>query len=164
MAFSCTHTIQEVKGLEQKLTVGQHVFLDCTGEPALLEPAKAFFKDGSLKLFKVEQNSGSLKIDMTFYTAGNHDFSKLVLTDGTNEVTLGGPQVRVESVLKPGADGKPPQPYDSIFPIELGIPFSYFLYLAGALLLVLIFSVIKARRLAYPRPVSNVICRARTAA
>ena len=149
MSYTCTPTIQEVKGLEQKLTVGQHVLLNCTGENAGLVADKVFFKDGSAKLFKAGRDSDSVKIDMTFYSAGPHDISKLILTDGVNEVTLSGPTMTVESVLKPTADGKPPQPYDSIFPVALDIPLSYMLYLAGLLILVLGYSIFKARRLAY---------------
>jgi hypothetical protein len=147
--YSCTPTLQEVKGLEQKLTVGQHVYLDCTGEATALDTGKAFFKNGAVKLFKAESDSQALKIDMTFYTAGVHDLGKLVLTDGSTEVTLGGPQITVESVLQPGPDGKPPEGFDSIFPLALNVPLAYWLYLAGAILLVAVYLIIKGKRLAY---------------
>ncbi|MCC2678792.1 MAG: hypothetical protein K0R29_1368, partial [Pseudobdellovibrio sp.] len=115
--FNCQVSMPEVEGLESgKMTVGRHLIADCKGEntegfdfsKAAVKPEAKYF----LKIFSVQpESSGSFKMDFTLYLAGEKNLSEFPLTDGTNEIVLNAPPVKVESVLKPTEDGKPQEPF-----------------------------------------------------
>lgn len=155
----CQVDIPKVDGLEDaKLTVGRHITLNCSGEV----PPEFSFKDAAFKLDESAKNTakvfsvqsveaGKLSVDFTFYTAGQQPANKFVLTDGTNEISLNAPALTVESVLKPSEDGKPQEPFGSLFPISIPVPAYYFVIIAVSILVAVLFAIFRVRRLAYYR-------------
>jgi hypothetical protein len=147
----------EVEGLESgKMTVGRHLIADCKGEntegfdfsKAAVKPEAKYF----LKIFSVQpESSGSFKMDFTLYLAGEKNLSEFPLTDGTNEIVLNAPPVKVESVLKPTEDGKPQEPFGPMFPISIAVPYSYYLFALGLVAVLVIYLIVKGRRLHYYR-------------
>jgi hypothetical protein len=88
---------------------------------------------------------------MTFYRAQELQPTEFVLFDGTNEHQINASVIKIESVLQPSQDGKPPQPYNSIFPVSLSIPLSYFIIVLAAVVLTGLYTFFKVKRLNYYR-------------
>jgi hypothetical protein len=159
--FDCQTLIPEVVGLENnKMTVGRHILAACKGDGSeSFDFSKAGFKPEAkyfIHLFKAESSAAdTFKIDFTLYKTGQVKLSDFVLTDGTNEIVMNASPVNIESVLKPTADGKPQEPYGPILPISFAVPLSYYLYFAGLVVLILLFFILKARRLNYYRKLKN---------
>ena len=155
--FDCQVAVPEVNGLEaNKITVGRHLTLTCKGDSvAALDFSKISFKPDDKNLFHIFKASASgdqgFSMDFTVYFAGPVKLADHPLTDSVNEIVVNSQSFNVESVIKPPQDGKPPQAFGSILPINLAVPFTYYLILAGAILLAAILSFLKARRLAYYR-------------
>ena len=153
--LNCKISIPDVKGLDAgKMTVGRHLILDCSGQSvAGFDFSKAVFKTENknlARIFKIEtQAENAFKADFTIYLAAPFKLEEFPLTDGTNELLLKADVVTVESVIKPPDDGKPPQPFGSVFPIGITIPISYYIILLAAIVLTGVFTFFKARRLAY---------------
>lgn len=140
---------------KEKLTVGEHLNLSCSGSNgAPFDVAKAAFKlpEAQKYILKVLQSSGTennFTIDFTIYAPGDYKISDLILTDGTSEVQLSGPAVKVESVIQPSADGKPPVAFGSILPIGIQTPLYYYLLLTLLILVIAGYSVYRFRRNIY---------------
>lgn len=152
----------DCKADKVSLTVGDHVSLLCSGNLGdSFLAGQAVFKTAPsnpyhLKLFKIQKNeSAGHSIDMTIYTAGQFKISDFIVTDGVNEIKLNGAELKVESVLKPTEDGKPPEPYGAIFPINMSTPFFYYVALISAIILVCIYSVYRLRRVSYYKKLKN---------
>lgn len=157
--IDCQIDIPKVDGLDDaKLTVGRHINLNCKGEI----PANFSFQDAQFKLDEATKNTvkvfsvksseaGKFSMDFTFYTAGEHPLNKFILTDGVNEISLNAPTATVESVLKPTEDGKPPEPFGSLFPISIAIPYYYYVIVVVAVLVVGLFAVFRLKRISYYR-------------
>jgi hypothetical protein len=54
-------------------------------------------------------------------------------------------------------DGKPPKPFDPFFPMSLSIPNVYFLYLLLSILIIIIYSALKLRRLQHYKKLKEKI-------
>lgn len=137
-SVKCERTVPPVKGLkDQEITVGRHVVLDCAGTwDKIFDFNKAYVKveetaKYSVKVVKAEARSvAGFEVDVAFYQAGEFNFPDFILTDGTNEIHLGEQKIKVETVIEKPQEGKPPEPFGAIFPVELSWP-SY--YLMGAI-------------------------------
>ncbi len=133
MAISCERQIPNVPGLkDQEITVGRHVFLQCTGdyEKSFQFPqAKVILAENSkfsTKVYKAEARSVSqFDVDLVFYSAGEFVFPDLILSDGTNEIHLGEQKFLVQTVLEKTQAEKKPEPFPPFFPIKLSWPTSY---------------------------------------
>ena len=158
--LNCDVVIPEVKGLEsQKMTVGRHLLLNCKSDTSFdaFDLAKLSIKSAShdpitYKVFSIQKTAtDQLTIDMTFYKAQEIQPTEFVLFDGVNEHQINASVIKVESVLQPTQDGKPPEPFGSIFPISQSIPLSYYIIVLGAVLLAGLYSFFKIKRLNYYR-------------
>lgn len=141
---------------KEKISVGDHLVLSCSGnDNAGFSFDKSFFKSEEsqkykIKLFKIKPDSGSdFSIDYTIYAPGDYKISDLILTDGTNEINLQGPSVKVESVIKPSADGKPTEPFGAILPIRISTPLFYYIILLALILVLAGYAFYRIRRKIY---------------
>jgi hypothetical protein len=154
---NCQTLIPEVQGLEaDKLTVGRHLILNCKGELGAFKAERAAFKIDEtnpykVKLFKATSSGSDLSLDLTFYTAGAHQLKDLVLSDGVNEITLNAAPVNVQSVIKSGAEGKPPEAFGPILPLSIAVPALYYFIVLLVVVVVTGLVVLRARRLSYYR-------------
>lgn len=155
--MTCERQIPDVPGLkDQQITVGRHVFLQCSGDwDKAFQFPKAQLVLGdknkfSAKVFKAEARSaGQFDVDLVFYSAGEFQFTDLILTDGTNELHLGEQKFVIETVLEKAQEGRKPEPYAAILPLKLSWPASYliiFLTLVGLILAVFVWTVRKRYR------------------
>jgi hypothetical protein len=157
----CQVEIPAVKGLDNApINVGRHINLNCTSSD--IEPnfsfKDAYFKTdestvNNFKLFSVKpSDGGKFQIDFTFYTVGKQQISQMILTDGVNEINLNTPtEVNVETVIKPTAEGKPPEPFGAIIPMTISTPLYYYMIVLVVLISAVIFFVFRLRRLSYYR-------------
>lgn len=140
---------------KEKITVGEHLNLSCSGnDSAPLHVAQAAFKlpDAQKYILKVLHSTGTennFTLDFTIYAPGDYKISDLILTDGANDVQLSGPAVKVESVIQPSADGKPPEPFGSVLPIGIHTPLYYYLLLTVLILITAGYSAYRVRRSIY---------------
>ncbi len=140
---------------KEKITVGEHLSLSCAGSESLsINVAKAEFKlpEPQKYILKVLHSSGTqsnFTLDFTIYSPGEYNISELVLTDGTSDLPLAGPTIKVESVLQPSEGGKPPEAYGSILPIGIHTPLYYYLLLSLVILLLAGYSAYRVRRSIY---------------
>lgn len=140
---------------KEKITVGEHLLLNCSSsDSAPFALDKATFKlpeeqKYSLKVLRASGTGKEFTIDYTIYAPGEYKISELILTDGTTELALGGATIKVESVLQPSPDGKPPEAFGPILPIGIHIPLYYYLLLTVLILLVAGFSIYRIRRSMY---------------
>ncbi len=142
---------------KEKITVGEHLNLSCTDsgiERLPINVAKVEFKlpypqKYTLKVLHSSGTQSNFILDFTIYAPGEYKISDLILTDGTSELPLSGPTVKVESVLQPSAEGKPPEPFGSILPIGIPTPLYYYLLLALMILLLAGYSAYRVRRSIY---------------
>jgi hypothetical protein len=159
--FECQTSIPEVDGLESgKLTVGRHILASCKGETGdSFDFHKATVKADAknfIRIFSLDSSStDAFKMDFTLYKTGEVKLSDFVLTDGTNEIVLNSSPLKVESVLKPTQDGKPPEPFGPLLPISISTPVSYYFYAVGLVFVVVLYFVLKAKRLNYYRKLKN---------
>lgn len=158
--LNCDTNIPEVKGLEsQKMTVGRHLIFNCKSDTSLESvdvsqlSVKSATQDAiSYKVFSIQKPApDQVQIEMTFYRAQELQPTEFVLFDGTNEHQINASVIKIESVLQPSQDGKPPQPYNSIFPVSLSIPLSYFIIVLAAVVLTGLYTFFKVKRLNYYR-------------
>ena len=158
--LNCDINIPEVKGLEsQKMTVGRHLIFNCKSDTSLesVDVAQLSVKSAtqdaiSYKVFAIQKPAADqVQIEMTFYRAQEIQPTEFVLFDGTNEHQINASVLKIESVLQPTQDGKPPQPYNSIFPVTLSIPLSYYIIVLAAVVLTGLYSFFKVKRLNYYR-------------
>lgn len=166
IAAACETQIPSVPGLDDdQLTVGRQAELNCKADLSGLEFdfAKAVLKTSeqnpyAYKLIVAKAEGGSaFKLNMVFYSAGEHSLDQLILTDGVNEMALSGKTVTVASVLPPPDPAKPQQPYGAVLPMVMSVPpLYYFLLLAGVILLAVAVWR-RARKFAYYRDLKNKI-------
>lgn len=158
--LNCDINIPEVKGLEsQKMTVGRHLVLNCKSDTSFesIDPAQLSLKSAvhdpiTYKVFSIQKiSSDQLTIDMTFYAAKEIQPTEFVLFDGSTEHQINASVIKVESVLQPTQDGKPPQAFGSVFPISQSIPLSYYIIVLSAVVLVAVYTFLKVKRLNYYR-------------
>ena len=141
---SCQIVIPMVEGLEDsKLSVGRHFDLNCQLSDALdFNFEQAQFKSNDLISYKIfnytKTDDKNFKLDLTWYKTGSLDFSKIVFSDGVNEINLKTEPLTIESVIVPPADGKPVKPFGSIFPIGIPMPSIYIWGLLGILVLIIL--------------------------
>ncbi|MEQ1722218.1 MAG: hypothetical protein ABL930_03520 [Pseudobdellovibrio sp.] len=157
----CQLEIPPVKGLsDTPINVGRHINLNCASTD--IEPNFSFkdahFKTdestvNNLKVFSVKpSDGGKFSIDFTFYTVGKHQINQMILTDGVNEINLSAlSEVNVETVIKPDAEGKPPEPFGAILPITISTPAYYFIILLAVVISAIIFFIFRFKRIAYYR-------------
>lgn len=141
---------------KEKITVGEHAQISCVGsiDPNFSIEKLEFKLDEAnkyiLKIFKIKPTSADqYNLDFTIYSPGDYKISDFILTDGGGEVNLSGPNIKVESVVKPSSDGKPVEPFGSILPISIATPMYYYLLLTALIIIGAIYAVFKAKRLAY---------------
>ena len=140
---------------KEKITVGEHLNLSCAGsESQPINMTKAEFKlpETQKYILKVLHASGTennFTLDFTIYAPGDYKISDLVLTDGISDLALAGPAIKVESVLQPSAEGKPPEAFGSILPIGIHTPLYYYLLLTLMILLLAGYSAYRIRRNIY---------------
>ncbi len=155
---NCKVEIPEVKDLEaNQMTVGRHQILACEGDwDKTFDFSKAFVKlekpqKNIVKIFKAEARTpNSFDVDLTVYTAGTFQFQDFVLSDGTIDISLGPKKFEVISVIEKPADGKPPQPFGPVLPLQLAWPPIYFILLIliiGAAIGFAIYSIRRRARL-----------------
>lgn len=158
--LNCDINIPEVKGLEShKMTVGRHLILNCKSDTSLesvdvsqLSIKSATHDPITYKVFAIQKPAADqVQIEMTFYKAQEIQPTEFVLFDGTTEHQINASVVKIESVLQPTQDGKPPQPFNSIFPVTLSIPVSYYIIILSALFLTGLYTFFKFKRLNYYR-------------
>jgi hypothetical protein len=165
----CQLEIPNVEGLNPgEITVGRHVFLKCEGEwTKTFDFARAEIKVEEtqkyvIKVLKAEaRDASSFDVDFTLYSAGKMQFPQMILTDGTNEISLGQQQFQVISVIEKPAGGQQPaqqpKPYGMIFPLNLSWPALYFILLASVIVLFLVGLVFQLRRAArYKRLIDDL--------
>lgn len=137
MAISCERQIPQVSGLkDQQITVGRHVFLQCTGDwqkEFQFPQAKIVLAESSkfsAKVFKAEARSASqFDVDLVFYSAGEFVFPDLTISDGTIDLHLGEQKFLVETVLEKVQADKKPEPFGPYFPLKISWPTSYLIVL-----------------------------------
>ncbi len=163
----CKLEIPQVEGLNpQELTVGRHALLNCDGDwNKSFDFSKAQVKSDEsskylLKVLKAEARSPrSFDVQFTTYMAGPLQFPDFILTDGTNEISLGSQQLNTVSVLEKPQPGQPPQkPYNFIFPLPLEWPTLYFILMVAVVILfltALVLRVMKAAR--YARLIADLM-------
>lgn len=140
---------------KEKITVGEHVQLTCSGSlKSEFSAEKSEFKldeshKYSLKLFSTKSVGSDTVIDFTIYSPADYKIDDLVLTDGANEIKLSGSTIKVESVLQPSQDGKPPEPFGSILPIGIGTPVYYYLLAVIFIALLTAYFIYNAKRYSY---------------
>lgn len=154
--LKCATDLPKVDGLEDgQMTVGRHQILKCDGDwNKAFDFSKADIKleeksKVAVKIFKVEaRDTSSFEIDFTLYQSGKFQFPNFILTDGTNEIDLGAQNFDVISVIKPPTDGKPPEPFGPIAPLNLAWPAIYFISLFVVVLTVVAvtFSTVRRRQ------------------
>lgn len=163
-SLSCKVDIPKVQGLkDEELTVGREFYLNCSGlmpKDLHLENLKIKDENGvqekkssdpmsglKLKILDSQlRDSSTIDIKMTSYLVGEHRFSNLVLSDGSQEIELGPIEYKLASVLVPG---NKPQKFGPIGPMPLGMSISYWILLATlglAFVLILVTQIVKVRR------------------
>lgn len=152
-SVKCQLEIPPVQGLEPaQLTVGRHALLKCEGDwgktfdftkaQIILDEKQPY----AIKALKAEARDLShFDVDITFHQAGQFQWPQLLITDGTQQIDLGAQRFIVQSVLKPGPDGKPPEPFGAILPLSLEWPIFYFLVLLSFVAIGVAWSVLYAR-------------------
>ena len=147
-----------------KITVGDRVPLNCSGNTISdFKFENAFFKLTDSEKYKIKifnnisVGEGEIRFDITFYATNDHKISDFVLTDGIEEFNLNGPSVMVESVIKPNPDGKPVEPFGAIFPMNISIPNFYFVIFACLIVLMVIISILKIRKISYYKKLKDKI-------
>ncbi|MGZ3692276.1 MAG: hypothetical protein ACXVAX_12280, partial [Pseudobdellovibrio sp.] len=151
----CKVSVPEMAGLEaDKLTVGRHFELNCKADSLQgFDFSKADFKAEekfTIKLFKAESvDTQNFKLNLTLYKTGSVQLTDYILTDGSNEISLMSPPIKMESVLEPPKDGKPQEPFGPILPVTIAIPGIYFLILLGVILISGLLIFLRYRKLAY---------------
>lgn len=162
MAVQCKIDIPAVSGLqENQLTVGREFILSCEGDfprdlqadkmQVLLAPEQKY----SLQLLGFEfRNPTTAELKVTAYRAGDIRFDDLQITDGTQTVSLGSVQYRVETVLPPpqggtggGGQEAKQEPYPALGPASLPVPPLYWALLGTVIFLVLAVIAIKIFRI-----------------
>jgi len=149
----CQLEIPSVQGLEPaQLTVGRHALLKCEGEwDKIFDFTKAQFildekQPYAIKVLKAEaRDLNHFDLDIVFHQAGQFQWPQLLITDGAQQVNLGSQRFMVQSVLKPGPDGKPPEAFGSVLPLSLEWPIFYFLILLSLLCVSAISAVLYGR-------------------
>lgn len=138
------------------ITVGEHMALNCTGDlPSGFMSERSDFKlqehqKYHLKLFKFKTTEPAQhSLDFTIYFPGDYKISDMIITDGTGKINLTGAGIKVESVIKPPNDGKPPEPFGFLLPITITTPVYYYLVFVAAILSSIIYSIFKLKRLSY---------------
>jgi hypothetical protein len=158
--LNCDINIPEVKGLEsQKMTVGRHLIFNCKSDTSLdsVDVSQLTIKSAThdpitYKVFAIQKpTADQVQIEMTFYKAQEIQTTEFVLFDGTTEHQINASLVKIESVLQPSQDGKPPQPFNSIFPITLSVPMSYYIIILSVVVFTCLYSFFKIKRLNYYR-------------
>lgn len=141
---------------KEQVTVGDHLLLNCTGDsPPGFSLEKSEFKLNeankyTVKLLKAEHaDSGAFNLDFTVYAPGEYKINELILTDGINEISLNGATIKVESVLKPSEDGKPPEPFGALMPIGIITPVYYYLLLLFFVLVTGLYGAYRMKRHLY---------------
>ncbi len=153
----CRISVPAVKGLaDDQITVGRHLNLNCKSLAATnFNFSKAQFKISEknpydFKIFGISQKAeGDFVVDFTLYSAGEHQLSQYVLTDGANEVSINAPAVTVASVLPAQQDGKPPQAFGPLFPIAIAVPLYYYILLLAFIVVAVSLAALRIKRLAY---------------
>ncbi|OFZ30125.1 MAG: hypothetical protein A2622_09760 [Bdellovibrionales bacterium RIFCSPHIGHO2_01_FULL_40_29] len=154
MALACVRQIPQVKGLkDQEITVGRHVFIECTGDwDRAFKFESASIKSDEqnklkVKVIKAEARSATIfDVDLVFYSAGEFKFPDMILTDGVIELSLGEQNLTVQTVVKPTEDGKPPEPFGPVVPMPLAWPMAYTLIGVTVLVLMVGLAVYSLRR------------------
>ena len=152
--FNCEAKIAAVEGLEaDQMTVGRHLNLHCLADAPLAESHKYTLSSEvnpeiTYKVFQIKKTDHSkIELEMTFYKAGQFQLTDFKIFDGNESHSLLGAPITVQSVLKPSQDGKPQKPYDPIFPLTMSIPKVYFAYLLIGISVVILYFILKLRRL-----------------
>lgn len=153
---SCRLEIPEIEGLKsQEMTVGRHAFLNCEGswDKAFdFSKAQVKLEDSQkyqIKILKAEARTvNSFELDLTSYVAGPITFPEMILTDGTNEISLGKLSFQVQTVIEKTKDGQPPKPFGYAFPLELQWPVLYTILFVSAVVLFLIGLIYQLQRAA----------------
>ncbi len=153
-AVRCKTEIPAVEGLEaNQMSVGRHMILNCEGEfTKAFDFSKAFIKmdensKNTVRVFKAEARTpDSFDVNLTLYAAGQYQFPDLLLSDGTNEISLGRQQFQVKTVLEKTEDGKPPPPFGPVLPLTLAWPPIYAILFFAVLASGLVFLILSLRR------------------
>ncbi len=143
---------------KEKITVGDHIHLLCSAnDNAAFSPEKAVFKLAenqkyTLKILNLKSTlQNGFDIDFTIYSPGDYKIGDLILTDGNSEISLSGAAIKVESVIKPAPDAKPPEAFGPILPIGISIPAFYYLILIGVFLMFAVYAAYRANRAIFYR-------------
>lgn len=141
---------------KEKITVGDHLLLSCSGDKVTdFSLEKSAFKLAesqkyNIKVFKAQPSSeNEFNLDFTIYAPGDYKISDLILTDGVKEINLSGPSVKVESVIKPSDDGKPPEPFGPLMPIQIETPVYYYIVLVIFVLVTGAYAAYRIKRYFY---------------
>lgn len=153
----CRLEIPEVKGLPaSEMSVGRHVLLSCEGDwNKSFDFAQAQIKAEENAKYLVHvlkseaRHSNAFDVDLTTYVAAEAQFPEMILTDGTNEISLGVQSFKTVSVLKKPEPGQEPQkPYGYVFPLQLQWPVIYVILGLTVIVLFLTGLVYQLRRAA----------------
>lgn len=154
--LKCNLNIPEVSGLKKDIiTVGRILELNCTPSDGAgsegtnntsnvnlaiseFNELTAKFKtadpnENSYKLLKVKKQDNGLQFTWTVYRTGSVKIPQLIVTDGTQELSLGPQDLTVASVIEKTQE--PPKPFGPLFPLSLPIPISY-VFLAASVVVV----------------------------
>ncbi len=146
MSVTCERQIPNVTGLkDQEITVGRHIFLQCTGDwdkSFQFQKAQLVLDEKSkflAKIFKAEARSGNqFDMDLVIYSAGEIDFPDLRISDGAQEISLGENKFLVQSVIEKTQADKKPEPYGPVLPLRIPFPASYILIFSALIVVVLV--------------------------
>lgn len=151
--FQCQLEIPEIKGLKpDKLTVGRTFYYHCKGDWPSLNvdnlKMQAVGGEGStpydLRLLSFEMRDPQ-SADLLFvsYRPGEHQFSEVNLTDGTNTVKLPAFSFTTHSILNPN---EKVEPYGPMGPLPLPVPWVYWVILVSVLGIAILLSALGWKR------------------
>lgn len=152
--LQCERQIPTVSGLkDQEITVGRHVFFNCTGDYDKafdFSAAKVLTNENEnfkIKVIKAEARSANqFDVDLVFYSAAEFMYPDLIITDGNLQLSLGQQNFKVQTVIEKSAEGKKPEPFGPVLPLKLSWPVNYSLIAAGVVLAVLVIFVWNIRK------------------
>lgn len=161
-AIQCKTEIPAIEGLkDNELTVGREFLLVCEGEfPKNLVQEKLHFllkpeQKYQIHLLGFEFRSPTeADVKVTVYKAGQFQIEDLLLSDGSQTLSLGPVQLAAQSVLPQPQPGEAPvkqEPFGPIGPAQLGVPMLYWAILASCLGLVLLLALTKVYRIVQRR-------------
>ncbi|MFZ4404401.1 MAG: hypothetical protein ACOYOK_09900, partial [Pseudobdellovibrionaceae bacterium] len=148
MVYSCQIDIIKVAGLpDDALTVGREFFYVCKSEVVADKSLQAdkvqllgLDKDPyALRLLSFEWRSlYEMDLKLVSYRPGPVQIPEITLSDGTNTLTVPGPQINIASVIQQPKNGEPTKPFGPYGPVSLTVPIEVWIIGAAVIFLFLL--------------------------